>query len=164
MISAIRSAVASIDPTLAVADIATMEQRISEASALRRFQTSLFGVFAAVALFLAAIGLYGVMAYSVKQRTPEIGIRLALGAQPSNVLKLIIGQGLILTILGIFIGVTAAFILTRLLSSLLYGSAPSDPATFIIVSAVLLAVSLLACYIPARRTMQIEPIEALRYE
>jgi predicted permease len=160
----IRSAVASIDPTLAVADIQTMDQRVSEASALRRFQTSLFGVFAAVALFLAAIGLYGVMAYSVKQRTPEIGIRLALGAQPSNVMKLIVTQGMTLTILGICIGVAGAFALTRLLSTLLFGIAPSDPSTFIIVAAVLLLVSFLACYIPARRAMRIAPIEALHYE
>lgn len=164
IIPAIRSAVASIDPTLAVADIQTMDQRVSGASALRRFQTSLFGVFAAVALFLAAIGLYGVMAYSVKQRTPEIGIRLALGAQPSSVLKLIVRQGMTLTVLGILIGVAVAFALTRLLSSLLYGIAPTDPATFILVSVVLLGVSFLACYIPARRAMRVDPIVALRYE
>ncbi len=131
---------------------------------MRRFQTSLFAVFAGVALFLAAIGLYGVMAYSVKQRTSEIGIRLALGAQPSHVLKLIVGQGMMLTLAGILVGVAGAFGLTRLLSSLLYGIAPSDPATFVIVSVMLLAVSLLACYIPARRAMKVEPIEALRYE
>ena len=164
IIPAIRSAVASLDPTLAVADIQTMDQRVSEASALRRFQTSLFGVFSAVALFLAAIGLYGVMAYAVKQRTNEIGIRLALGAQPSNVLKLIVTQGMTLSILGICIGVASAFALTRLLSSLLYGIAPTDPTTFIVVSFVLLAVSFLACYLPARRAMRVDPIVALRYE
>jgi predicted permease len=164
IIPPIRSSVRTIDPALAVADLQTMDQRVSEASALRRFQTSLFAVFAAIALFLAAIGLYGVMAYSVKQRTSEIGIRLALGAQPSHVLKLIVGQGMMLTLLGIFVGVAGAFGLTRLLSSLLYGIAPSDPATFVIVSVVLLAVSLLACYVPARRAMRVEPVEALRYQ
>jgi len=164
MIPAIRRAVASLDPTLAVADIAIMDQRVSEAGALCRFQTSLFGIFAAVALFLAAIGLYGAMAYSVKQRTSEIGIRLALGAQPSNVLKLIVTQGMTLTILGIFIGVAGAFALTRLLSTLLFGIAPTDPATFIVVSAVLLSASLLACYVPARRAMRVDPLVALRYE
>jgi predicted permease len=164
VIPEIRSAVASIDPTLAIADIATMDQRVSEASALRRFQTSLFGIFAAVALFLAAIGLYGVMAYSVKQRTSEIGIRIALGAQPSNVLKLIVTQGMTLTILGVCIGVAGAFALTRLLSTLLFGIAPTDPATFIVVSAVLLSISLLACYVPARRAMGVDPMVALRYE
>ena len=164
IVPSIRSAVASIDSTLAVADIQTMDQRVSEASALRRFQTSLFGVFAGVALFLAAIGLYGVMAYSVKQRTPEIGVRLALGAQPSSVLKLIVTQGMTLTILGICIGVAGAFALTRLLSSLLFGIAPTDPVTFIIVAVVLLAVSFLACYIPARRATKVDPMIALRYE
>lgn len=164
VIPQIRAAVGAIDPTLAVADIQTMVERVSEASALRRFQTSLFGVFAAVALFLAAISLYGVMAYSVKQRTPEIGIRLALGAPPSSVLKLILRQGMTLTLLGILIGVAAAFALTRLLRSLLYGIAPTDPLTFIIVGIVLVAVSLLACYIPARRAMRTDPMVALRYE
>jgi putative ABC transport system permease protein len=164
MIPAIRDAVRTIDPTLAVADIQTMDQRVSDVSALRRFQTSLFTVFAGVALFLATIGLYGVMAYSVKQRTSEIGIRLALGAQPSNVLKLIIGQGMMLTLAGIFLGIAAALGLTRLLSSVLYGVAPMDPATFIVVGALLVAVSFLACYVPARRAMRIEPMEALRYE
>jgi predicted permease len=164
IIPSIRSVVHSLDPTVAVADIQTMDQRVSEASALRCFQTSLFGVFATVALFLAAIGLYGVMAYSVKQRTPEIGIRLALGAQPFDVLKLIVTLGMTLTVLGIFIGLAGAFALTRLLSSLLYGIAPTDPATFIIVSSVLLVVALLACYFPARRAMRVDPMIALRYE
>ncbi|HTQ59106.1 MAG TPA: ABC transporter permease [Candidatus Solibacter sp.] len=164
MIPAIRSAVGLIDPTLAVSDIETMDQRVSEASALRRFQTSLFAVFAAVALFLAAIGLYGVMAYSVRQRTPEIGIRLALGARPSNVLKLVVAQVMILTVLGILLGLGGTFALTRLLSSLLYGIAPSDPATFTSVAAVLLAVSLLAGCVPARRAMRVDPVVALRYE
>ena len=164
IIPAIRSAVASIDPTLAVADIQTMDQRVSEASALRRFQTSLFGVLAGVALFLAAIGLYGVMAYSVRQRTSEIGIRIALGAQPTNVLRLIVRQGMILAFVGIVIGVVGAFALTRFLSSLLYGIAPTDPTTYIVVSFVLLAVSFLACYIPARRATRVNPVVALRYE
>ena len=155
---------ASIDPTLAVADIQTMDQRVSEASALRRFQTSLFGVLAGVALFLAAIGLYGVMAYSVRQRTSEIGIRIALGAQPTNVLRLIVRQGMILAFVGIVIGVVGAFALTRFLSSLLYGIAPTDPTTYIVVSFVLLAVSFLACYIPARRATRVNPVVALRYE
>ncbi len=164
MIPAIRAAVRSIDPALAVTDIETMDQRVSEASALRRFQTSLFSAFAGLAMFLAAIGLYGVMAYSVKQRTSEIGIRLALGAQPSDVLKLIVRQGMLLTLVGIVLGALAAIGLTHLLSSLLYGIAPTDPATFIAVAIVLVAVSLAACYIPARRAMKTDPMIALRYE
>jgi predicted permease len=164
MIPAIRSAVRAIDPNLAVANIETMDQRIWQASALRRFQTSLFAVFGGMALFLAAIGLYGLMAYSVKQRTSEIGIRLALGAQPAHVLGLIIRQGMTLTITGIIVGVLGALALTRLLASLLYGVAPTDPVTLVVVSIVLVAASLLACYVPARRAMRIEPMEALRYE
>jgi predicted permease len=161
-IPAIRRAVRSIDPTLAVSDVQTMEQRVSEASALRRFQMSLFVVFGVVALFLAAIGLYGVMAYSVRQRTAEVGIRLALGAEPSTILTLIVRQGMTLTTIGVVIGLAGAFALTRLLSSLLYRTAPGDPATFVFVVAVLLVTSLVACYVPARRAMRVEPVEALR--
>jgi predicted permease len=164
IIPAIRDAVRSIDPTIAVADIQTMDQRVSNAGALRLFQTSLFGIFAAVALFLAAIGLYALMAFSVRQRTNEIGIRIALGAQPANVLKLILAQGLLLTILGISIGVAGALALTRFLSSLVYGIAPTDPATFIGVSLVLIAAALLACWVPARRAMRVDPVTALRCE
>ncbi|HEV2299048.1 MAG TPA: ABC transporter permease [Candidatus Acidoferrales bacterium] len=164
MIPAIRGAVRAIDPNLAVANIETMDQRIWKASALRRFQTSLFAVFGGIALFLAAIGLYGLMAYSVKQRTSEIGIRLALGAQPAHVLGLVIRQGMTLTVAGIIVGVFGALALTRLLSSLLYGVAPTDPVTLVAVSVVLVAASLLACCIPARRAMRVDPMVALRYE
>ena len=164
IVPAIRSAVRAIDPTIAVGDIHTMDQRVSEAAALRRFQTSLFGIFAAVALFLAAIGLYALMAFSVRQRTNEIGIRIALGARPANVLRMVVRHGMAVTIPGIVIGIAGALALTRLLSSLLYGIAPTDPATFVTVGVVLIAAALLACYVPARRAMKVDPVVALRQE
>ena len=164
MIPAIRNTVREIDPNLAVASIATMDQRISQASALRRFQMSLFSVFGGIALFLAAIGLYALMAYSVKLRTNEIGIRLALGAQTSDIWRLVIAQAATLTLAGVILGVAGALALTRLLASLLYGVAPLDPVTFLMAIAVLGGVSLLACYVPARRAMRVDPMVALRYE
>jgi ABC-type antimicrobial peptide transport system permease subunit len=124
----------------------------------------LLAVFAAVALFLAGVGLYGLMVYAVKQRTAEIGVRIALGAQRGDVLKLILGQGIMLTLAGLAVGLIAALGLTRVLVSLLYGVVPSDPVTFIIVPLVLVAISLLACYVPARRAMRVDPMVALRYE
>lgn len=164
IVPAIRGAVRSIDPNVALGDVQTMDARVSDAGALRRFQTYLFGIFAGVALFLAAIGLYALMAFSVRQRTNEIGIRIALGARPANVLRLIIAQGLTLSIVGISIGVAGALAVTRLLSSLLYGISPTDPETLIIVGVVLVAASLLASYVPARRAMRVDPMVALRHE
>ena len=145
LIPAIRGVVREIDPVLAVSDIRTMDQRLADANARRRFQTFLLAVFAGMALFLAAVGLYGLMAYAVKQRTAEIGVRIALGAQRGDVLKLILGQGIMLTVAGLALGLIAALGLTRVLVSLLYGVVPSDPVTFIIVPLVLVAISLLAC-------------------
>jgi predicted permease len=164
MIPSIRRAVQGIDPALAVADIRTMEQREEAAAAPRRFQTFLFAIFAGVALLLAAVGLYGTIAYSVRQRTQEIGIRLALGARRADIVRAVIYEGMTLTVLGLFLGVTGALGLTRLLAKMLYGVAPNDPGTFVIVSVVLALVALAACYIPARRAMHVEPMVALRYE
>jgi predicted permease len=164
LIPSIRSVIREVDPVLAVADIRTMNQRVADANAGRRFQTFLLAVFAGMALFLAAVGLYGLMAYAVKQRTAEIGVRIALGAQRGDVLKLILGQGIMLTIAGLALGLIAALGLTRVLVSLLYGVAPSDPVTLIIVPLVLITISLLACYVPARRAMRVDPMVALRYE
>jgi putative ABC transport system permease protein len=164
LIPAIRRVVSDIDPGQAIADIQTMDQRVADANARRRFQTFLLAVFAGMALFLAAVGLYGLMAYAVKQRTAEIGVRIALGAQRRDVLKLILGQGIMLTIAGLALGLIAALGLTRVLVSLLYGVAPSDPVTLIIVPLVLITISLLACYVPARRAMRVDPMVALRYE
>jgi putative ABC transport system permease protein len=153
-----------LDPDLAVAHIRTMAQVISSSVAGPRFNTLLLGVFAGVALFLAAIGIYGVMAYAVTQQTHEIGIRLALGAQPRNVLQLVLRRGVRLAGVGAMFGVAAALALTRLMAGLLYDVSATDPVTFSCVVILLLAIALLACYVPARRAMRVDPMVALRYE
>jgi ABC-type antimicrobial peptide transport system permease subunit len=129
-----------------------------------RLQTFLLGAFATLALLLAAVGLYGVMSYVVSQRTREIGIRMALGAQTSNVLRLVMRQGTILTSIGLALGMLTAFALTRSMSHMLYGVGPADPLTFVSVAALLALVALAAYYIPARRAARIDPMRALRYE
>lgn len=154
----------AIDKDQAVADVRTMDSWIAESVSRTRFGTLLLGLFALLALILAAVGIYGVMAYSVNQRTQEIGIRMALGAQRSDVLRLIVGQGMSLTLIGVAIGLIAAFALTRVMSSLLYGVSPTDPLTFIGISLLLTAIALLACYLPARRATRVDLMEALRYE
>ena len=162
--STITQEIQSLDPEMPVFDVSTMDQRLHDSLARRRFSMFLLGVFAVIASFLAAIGIYGVMAYSVNERTHEIGIRLALGAQPANVLRLVIRQALALTSLGIAIGLTGAFALTRVMSSLLYGVSATDGFTFVITPLVLGMVALLASYIPARRAARVDPMIALRCE
>jgi putative ABC transport system permease protein len=144
--------------------ITTMDQILSNSVAGQRFNAVLLGIFASLALILATIGVFGVINYSVAQRTHEIGIRLALGAQRRDVFKLIVGQGLILAFIGVVVGAIGAFGLTRLIESLLFGVSPTDALTFGLVSVIVTAVALLACYLPARRAMQVDPLVALRYE
>ncbi|HEX8897548.1 MAG TPA: FtsX-like permease family protein, partial [Chthoniobacterales bacterium] len=147
-----------------VADVRTLDAVVAKSIARPRFDTMLLGIFAAVALVLASVGLYGVMNYSATQRTQEIGIRMALGAKPGDILRLVVGQGMKLTAAGIAIGVVASLALTRVISNLLFGVTATDLPTFVGVSAVLTAVALLANYIPARRATRVNPVVALRYE
>jgi predicted permease len=162
--SAVRAQVMAIDPAQPIYHVSTLEQTLSDSLAPRRFNMLLLGIFAAIALALATIGIYGVMAFSVTQRTHEIGIRMALGAERNSVLGLIVRQGLRLTLVGVTIGLAGAWGLTRFLTSFLYGVRSTDLATFALVSAALVAVSVLACYIPARRATKVDPMVALRYE
>ncbi|MGA8367318.1 MAG: ADOP family duplicated permease [Candidatus Acidiferrales bacterium] len=149
---------------LPVGHIRSMDQVVAESTAREDFNTTLLAIFAGVALLLAAIGIYGLMAYSVQQRAQEIGIRMALGAEPANVRNVVVRQGMALAMTGIVVGVGAALGLTRLMASMIYGVKARDPLVFMAVTAVFIAVSLLACYIPARRAMRVDPMVALRYE
>jgi putative ABC transport system permease protein len=160
----IRSETAAVLPNLPPPIIRTMDDLLSETVAQPRLQSRLLALFASIALVLAVVGLYGVLAYLVAQRTREIGIRIALGAQRRDVLLLVIGQGMKLTLAGIFIGALSALALTQLMRSLLYGVTPNDPLTFVDASFVLFAAALFACWLPARRAANVHPIEALRYE
>jgi putative ABC transport system permease protein len=162
--TAARDAVRSIDPDQPVSNIMTMNTNLSSVLVTERFGAVLMGTLAGCGLLLASIGLYGVMAYSVRQRTGEIGIRIALGAQPKHVLRLIMGYGMKLTILGVGIGLVAAWAATRLLASLLFGLGATDPATFTVICVLLGFVGLFACYFPARAAMRLNPVEALRSE
>jgi predicted permease len=164
MASTVRSAVWEIDKDQPVSNIRTMEEILVGSIARQRFSMLLLAIFAAVALILAAVGIYGVMSYSVAQRTHEIGIRMALGAQTGAVLKLAVSYGLKLVVAGIVIGLIAAFALTRVMSTLLFGVTATDPTTFALISLLLIGVAAIASYIPARRATKVDPIIALRYE
>ena len=159
-----RQALKAVDPDLPLNDLRTMEQRIAETVAQPRVSVALLGVFAAVALALAAIGIYGVVSYGVAQRTREIGIRMALGAKPADVLRLVIRQGMTPVAAGVALGIVGAFAATRAMATLLYGVSATDPMTFAVVAVFLAAVALVATYLPARRAMGVPPTEALRYE
>jgi predicted permease len=164
MTTAIAKEIQALDPDMPVYDVNTMDQRLYDSLARRRFAMFLLGVFAVIASILAAIGIYGVMAYSVNERTHEIGIRLALGAQPNNVLQLVIRQALTLTCIGIAIGLAGAIGVTRIMSSLLFGVSATDGLTFVITPLLLGGIALLASYIPARRGAKVDPMVALHYE
>ena len=161
---AVRQAVWSVDKDQPVSHVRTMDQVFSAAISQERFQALLLGLFAALALVLACIGLYGVISYAVAQRTHEIGVRMALGARPRDVLRLVLRQGMSLTIVGLVLGIAIGSVATRFLSDLLYGVTARDPLTFVGVPILLLLVAFLACYIPARRATRIDPLVALRYE
>jgi predicted permease len=163
-IPAVREQVWEIDRDLPLYKIRNMGQILAASIARPRFNMLLIVIFAAVALVLASVGIYGVISYSVTQRTHEIGIRMALGAQRKDVLKLVVGQGLALTLAGVGIGLITSFALTRVMSSLLYGVSATDPITFAAISTLLTGVALLACFIPARRATKVDPMIALRYE
>ena len=160
----IREALREVDATEPITQIRTMDEVVSGSLKDWRFHATLLGIFAALALVIASIGVYGVLSYSVAQRTHEIGVRMALGAQRTDVMRLVLKQGARLALAGIIAGILAAFGLTRLIASLLYGVKPADPLTFATVAILLLLVALLACYIPARRAMRVDPMVALRYE
>jgi putative ABC transport system permease protein len=161
---AIASEVSALDKNVTVSQVQTMDQVVSDATGQPRFYLLLLGTFAAVALALAAVGIYGVMSYSVSRRTHEIGIRMALGAKADDVLKLVTGQGMILALAGAAGGLAGALLLTRLMRGLLYGVRPSDPLTLAVVSLALIGVGFVACYVPARRATKVDPMVALRYE
>jgi predicted permease len=162
--ASVRRAAAEVDKSAAVSDVRTMERIVDEAVAQPRFNLFLLGLFSGIALLLSAAGIYGVTAYSVAQRTHEFGIRMALGAQVSDVLRMILKQGMLLISAGIAVGLLASFALTRLLRTLLFGVSVTDPLTFVAITLLLTLVALLACYIPARRATKVDPLVALRYE
>jgi predicted permease len=164
LVSAVRRQLSEGGSDQPVFDVRTMEQIVSDSVAGRRFSMLLLGVFAGLALALAAVGIYGVISYSATQRTHEIGIRMALGAERTDVLRLVVGHGLRLSLIGVSAGLAAALGLTHLMSSMLYGVRPTDIATFAAVSLLLAGVAILASYVPARRATKVDPMVALRYE
>ena len=164
LLSAAREAVHSIDRNLPLSAVNTMDKLVESSVGQRKLSMMLLGLFSLIAVVLASIGIYGVMSYSVTQRSRELGIRMALGAARSRVLGLVVGQGMTLAAVGIVIGLVAAFALTRFLSNLLFSVGATDPGTFLLVSAVLVAVALLATLIPALRATRVDPVVALRDE
>ena len=164
MVSAVTNAIHEVDGTVPVRDVFTMDDVVTKSLSQSRFNTLLLGVFAGLALLLAAIGIYSVLSYSVRQRVPEIGIRLALGARVTDVLRMVVIEGMKPTILGVAIGMAAALAMGRLVTSLIFQVKPTDPVTFLAVAALLALIALLACIIPAYRASKVDPVIALRNE
>jgi putative ABC transport system permease protein len=164
VVTAVRSRVLALDKDVPVLNVSTIDQLVAGALRGPRFNGALIGAFAGIALLLASFGLYALISYSVTQRTHEIGVRIAIGADQRDIFKLIVGQGMLLTLIGVAIGLAASFALTRAMSSLLFGVSTTDTLTFAVISLLLTFVSLLACYVPARRAMKVDPMVALRYE
>jgi putative ABC transport system permease protein len=160
----LRAAVQGLDKEVPLFQVHPMESLVADSIARQRFSMTLLAAFAGLALALTAVGIFSVMSFLVAQRTHELGIRMTLGAQASDVLKLVVGQGMIFALIGVAIGVAAALSLTHLMATLLYGVSPTDPATFIVITLLLVSVALVACYIPARRATRVDPMVALRYE
>ena len=164
VIGGVRAQIQELVPTMAITNVQTVREIVDQGLWAPRAGAGLLTVFGALALILAAVGVYGVLSYAVSQQTREIGIRMSLGAQRQQVMRLVIAQGMKLALAGLAIGLIAAFLLTRVLTTLLFGVSAHDPATFVLVPLGLLAVSVLACYVPARRAIGVDPIVALRYE
>ena len=164
IVGAVRKEVQAIDPDQPIAAVKPMTEWVESTVAAPRYRTTLLALFAALAMILAATGIYGVMSYSVAQRTHEIGVRMALGARRGDVLKLVVRQGMLLAIVGVVVGLLGAFALTRVMSSLMFGVTTKDPVTFVVVALLLVAVAFIACFVPARRATKVDPLTALRYE
>jgi len=164
IVGAVRQQVRELDHDQPIAELKRMTDWVDSSVAVQRYRTTLLGAFAALAMILAATGIYGVMSYTVAQRTHEIGVRMALGARRLDVLKLVVRQGMLLTFVGVILGLVGAFALTRVMASLLFGVTAKDPVTFVVVAALLTAVAFIACFVPARRATKVDPLVALRYE
>jgi putative ABC transport system permease protein len=164
LVNAVQRAIWSVDKDQPITDIAPLNQKVAATTSQPRFFTLLLGIFGALAVILAAVGAYGVLAYMVRQRTNELGIRMALGAQPGDLLTMVLSQGCRVALIGLAIGLVGALLTARLLSSLLFGLKATDPATFIAAAVLLSTVALLASYLPARRATKVDPMVALRYE
>jgi putative ABC transport system permease protein len=164
LINSVRGAVKEIDPDQPIYSVRTMAEIRADSVQTERLNLTLLTLFASIALVLAIVGIYGVMSYSVTQRTHEIGIRMAIGARPRDVFTMILGHGMKLALIGVGIGLLGAFALTRLMASMLFGVAPTDAMTYGSIAALLIAVSLVACYLPGRRATKVEPTISLRYE
>jgi putative ABC transport system permease protein len=162
--ASLQAAVAAVDREQPLGEVTTMERMMSDTLATRRLNTLLLSLFGGVAVLLALIGVYGVMSYTVTQRIPEIGVRMALGARPADVTRMVVGQGLLLAAIGVAVGLAAALALGRLVAGLLFGTSPTDPAVHAAIAAVLLVVAALASWLPARRAARVDPMIALRSE